>query len=205
MGSRSYSSDEGEKLVKAARQAIELSIVSPRFNKRMLYPYIKEFDDDIGVVVRIMHYGTLESRGSCTSLFSSEPLGNKLITAAISAASPDPRHVPVSYLEFDHILVSVNLVKSAEKATTLLAGGQNLSIPPFKGLMVKLGFSAGVLLPGDAAALGMGADSLMAALCSNAGIPLSALKRKDLELYLVEVQTFSEVFPGGRIEEGPVK
>ncbi len=205
MWNHAYSLGEGERLVKAARQAIELSIVSPRFNKRMLYPYTEEFSEDSGVVVRIVHYGTLESRGSCALLFPSEPLGNKLVSAAISAASADPRHVPVSHLEFDHILVSVDLVGSAERIAFPLIYGQRLNLPPSKGLMIKLGFSAGVLLPGDAAALGADADSLMAALCGNAGLPLLALRRKNLELYAIEIQTFGEVSPGGRIEEGPSK
>lgn len=197
----SYSLAEGERLVKAARQAIELSILSPRFSRRMVKDYTEGFERKEGVLVAIMHYPTMEPRGRYGIFDLITPLSESVTTAALAAANKDPEHIPISHLEFEHMLVQVSILESRERLMPKKAEALRREIRTGRrGLMVRSGFHSAILPPPELTKE-KNAEKLLSSLCARAGLPEYSWKHSNTELYSFEIQTFREILPGNSVEE----
>jgi AmmeMemoRadiSam system protein A len=94
-----------------------------------------------GVFVSIKKNGEL--RG-CIGTFQSttENIATEIIQNAISAATQDPRFLPVNAMELDHLEYSVDVLTEPEKITS------KKELDPKKyGVIVKSGDRKGLLLP----------------------------------------------------------
>lgn len=203
---KSYSLADGTRLVKAARQAIELRIISPRFSREMIEPEIGQFSEEQGVFVTIEHYPTKELRGCIGFPMPSGKLKDLLIDAAVAAATEDPRFVPVSHYEFEHMVVEVSLLT---KPDLIHANGEARIKKEIKvgrdGLMIRSGYNSGLLLPIVAVEQKWGPEEFLENLCIKAGLPKYTWKHSNVELYKFGSQVFRETAPYGEIEEVKLK
>ena len=140
-----YSDRQGAQLIKAARNTIELSLMSPDFNKGIVGRTLEEFSKPYGVFVTLEHYPTRELRGCIGFPRPIAPLGESVVEASLAAAFEDPRFVSVSSKELDEMLVEVSILSGMEP----LGGSSKRRMDGIKigrdGLMVEYGFNSGLL------------------------------------------------------------
>lgn len=197
-----YSLGDGERLVKAARQAIELNLLSPRFRREMLGRYLDGFDANEGVFVTLEHYVTGEPRGSMGVVSQELPLGSALIDAAVFAATNDPVHIPVSHQELEHVVVRVSVLTDMKQIKAKTEQSLKREIKPgTNGLSITSGFHGAVMLPWETPGQRRNAEDILSSLCEKAGLQGNAWRSQGVELYKFHAQTFKELYPGDSVEE----
>ncbi len=198
---RRYTIEDGARLVKAAREAIELKLLSPRFRPQMVERNLEGFNDEHGVFVAIAHYPTNELRGIVGFTSPEAPLGRSLVEAAVKAAE-DPRFVPLSHMEFDHVVVRVSTLSKPE----LLRNDDYEAIKSEielgrDGMAIASGYHTGVMLPFMAMKNNWSTDEFLAHLCIEAGLQAHSWKNPKVILSKFRTQTFRETVPRGRVDE----
>lgn len=197
-----YSLEDGRNLVRAARNAIQLSLSSPAFRSLMVERTIEQYSEKDGVFVTIKHYPTMTLRGRMGFTNPAGPLKRYLVQAAISAATEDPHFNPMSSNEIDDFIIEVSILSAPEllKGRSSAARIRNI-MPGRDGLMIKYGFQSGTLLPSSSSEERWSKSRLLEELCTKAGLPSDYWKRGDVELYRFTVQSFSESEPEGEVKE----
>ncbi|MEM3839245.1 MAG: AMMECR1 domain-containing protein, partial [Candidatus Micrarchaeaceae archaeon] len=99
-----YSLEEGRELVEQARHVIEAAVTSTRFNKAIMKEQLHRFRQHHGVFVTIEFYPTEVLRGCIGFVQHPENVSSLLVEAALAAATEDPRFVPVSRHELEHLI-----------------------------------------------------------------------------------------------------
>ena len=196
-----YTLKEGEKLVKAARNAIELYIKSPRFEKGMIEKTLSEFNEKAGVFVTIDHYPTMSLRG-CIGYFKAiGPVKRLLVEAAIAAATEDPRFIPLSVGELNDVVIEVSILSEPQQ----LKGTPEEIKKEIKigreGLLIEYGYYSGLLLPIVAVEEKWSVEKFLENVCIKAGLHPHMWKRSDITLYKFQTQVFREEEPNGKIVE----
>ena len=196
----SYSIDEGTALVKAARNAIELFLRNPHFNKGMVKESLGQFRQRNGVYVTIMHYPTRELRGSSGFARPVLDLREMIVDAAIAAAFEDPKYVSVTLNELQHMILEVCLVSEPVE----LKGGKTKRLraidPKKHGLIVEYGIRKSVVLP-------KGPDNpiskkaLLESACAKAGLSKHHWTQPNIRMYTFESTVFAEQAPEGPVIE----
>ena len=198
---KTYTLKEGEKLVKAARNAIELYIKSPRFEKGMIEKTLSEFNEKAGVFVTIDHYPTMSLRG-CIGYFKAiGPVKRLLVEAAIAAATEDPRFIPLSVGELNDVVIEVSILSEPQQ----LKGTPEEIKKEIKigrdGLIIEYGYYSGLLLPIVAVEEKWNVEKFLENVCVKAGLHPNMWKRSDITLYKFQTQVFREEEPHGKIVE----
>jgi len=196
-----YTLKEGEKLVKAARNAIELYIKSPRFEKGMIEKTLSEFNEKAGVFVTIDHYPTMSLRG-CIGYFKAiGPVKRLLVEAAIAAATEDPRFIPLSVGELNDVVIEVSILSEPQQ----LKGTPEEIKKEIKigreGLLIEYGYYSGLLLPIVAVEEKWSVEKFLENVCIKAGLHPHMWKRSDITLYKFQTQVFREEEPNGKVVE----
>jgi len=196
-----YTLKEGEKLVKAARNAIELYIKSPRFEKSMIEKTLSEFNEKAGVFVTINHYPTMSLRG-CIGYFKAiGPVKRLLVEAAIAAATEDPRFIPLSVGELNDVVIEVSILSEPQQ----LKGTPEEIKKEIKigrdGLLIEYGYYSGLLLPIVAVEEKWNVEKFLENVCIKAGLHPHMWKRSDITLYKFQTQVFREEEPNGKVVE----
>jgi uncharacterized protein, PH0010 family len=198
---KTYTLKEGEKLVKAARNAIELYIKSPRFEKGMIEKTLSEFNEKAGVFVTIDHYPTMSLRG-CIGYFKAiGPVKRLLVEAAIAAATEDPRFIPLSVGELNDVVIEVSILSEPQQ----LKGTPEEIKKEIKigrdGLLIEYGYYSGLLLPVVAVEEKWNVEKFLENVCIKAGLHPHMWKRSDITLYKFQTQVFREEEPNGKVVE----
>ncbi len=196
-----YSLAEGAQLVKAARNAIELYMRNPHFNKKIVEQSISHLNDQYGVFVTIESYPTKELRGCIGFPLAVGPISSSLVEAALGAAFEDPRFVPLSLEELDDVTIEVSILSKPEELPTDYKKRLESIKIGRDGLLIEYGFYSGLLLPIVPVEQKWGKEQFLEETCIKAGLPTSYWKRDDVKLYKFETQIFREEEPGGRIIE----
>ncbi|MGC8652294.1 MAG: TIGR00296 family protein [Candidatus Micrarchaeia archaeon] len=200
-----YNIEEGRTLVRVARNAIELYIRNPHFDKRVVESSIEQFNDYYGVFVTLEHYPTKTLRGCIGFPKAIGPIKSSLLDAALGAAFDDPRFVPVSVHELDSLVVEVSILsepKELEKDFKKRLDGIEVGRD---GLLIEYGFYSGLLLPIVPVEEKWNKEQFLEETCIKAGLPVSYWKRADVKLYKFETQIFREEEPGGNVREVNLK
>lgn len=196
-----YSLKDGESLVKAAREAIELNLVSPRFKLSGVTQEIKHIRGRHGVFVTLQHYPTMELRGCIGFIRAISEISDLLPQAAISAAFEDARFVPVSKKELNELLISVSVLTEPEE----LKGGlkeRKRSIEIGRdGLIVQYGHYSGLLLPEVAVENNWDVQQFLEEACIKAGLHKNYWSQPKVKLFRFETQVFKEETPNGVVVE----
>lgn len=194
--------EDGKSLVKAARYAVELYIKSPHFNKSIVTESIKHINTDkYGVFVTIEFYPTKTLRGCIGFPRAYGALKDSVVDAAISAATEDPRFVPVSHHELDELVFEVSILSEPqplEKSQKSRLNGIKIGRD---GLIIEYGFYSGLLLPIVAVEEKWDKLKFLEEVCLKAGLPKDYWKQPNVNLYKFETQVFKEESPNGNIIE----
>lgn len=192
---------EGEELVHAARNAIELALKSPISKKTVIYESIKGFDWPSGAFVTLSHYPTEALRGCVGFPRPSTTLARAVVDSAISAAFDDPRFVPISFNELTELIIEVSILSELEP----ISGTEKEKLKSVKtgrdGLMIEYGIYSGLLLPVVAVEEKWDAEKFLDAVCEKAGVPEDYWKQKNVRLYKFTTQVFKEEEPMGKVTE----
>ncbi len=197
-----YSIEQGSKLVKAARNSIELYLTTYNFDRKILEKTITEHDNINGVFVTIEHYPTRTLRGCMGFAEPKEKLSKALIDAAIAAAAEDSRFVPVSHMEFEHMVVEVSILDKPKLiiASTEAAIKNSIKIGR-DGLILKYGYHEAILLPNVPIENNWTKEKYLDNLCIKAGLKEHVWKTGQAKLYAFTTQIFREKEPRGEVEE----
>jgi uncharacterized protein (TIGR00296 family) len=196
-----YSIEEGRVLTEAARSAIELYLTSPRFSAKMITVQLRQFEREHGVFVTIEHYPTRTVRGCIGFARGIRPLPELLVQSAIAAASEDPRFVPVSHLEFEHMIVEVDILSKPVRLSGTADKIRKAIKPERDGLIIEYGYRSGTMLPSAAADNGWAAEEFLENLCASAGLERHTWHNAGAKLYRFTVEAFRESSPRGKVEK----
>ncbi len=153
-----------------------------------------------GVFVTLLEGGEL--RGCIGFPFPHLPLAEATVKAAISSATSDPRFPPVTLEEMGGIIVEVSVlsppevikVKDPKEYPKQVKVGRD-------GLMVEWRGFSGLLLPQVAVEWNWDAEEFLSQTCMKAGLGADCWLRRDVKISRFTAQIFTELEPGGRVEE----
>ncbi len=196
-----YDLDDGTRLVKAARNSIELFISNPHFRKDVVKRSVEDLDRSHGIFVILLHYPTRELRGCIGFPRPVGAIGELVVDAAVAAAFEDSRFVSVSRHELEDLIVEVAILSDMTK----VGGGEGKRLSEIKigrdGLMVEYGLRMGILLPSIAVENVWNKKRFMEEACEKAALPRNYWMQPNVKLYRFESQMFVEETPNGRIVE----
>jgi uncharacterized protein (TIGR00296 family) len=196
-----YGENDGAELVRAARNAIELYLISRHFDRNVVKKSVSRFNQRHGIFVTLEHYPTKELRGCIGFPRAVAPIGESVVEAAIAAAFEDPRFVPVSNVELDELSVEVSILSNpvpiegtAKKRKTNIKVGRD-------GLIVEYGLYSGLLLPIVAVEQRWNEEQFLEEVCVKAGLQANYWSQPNVKLLRFETQVFREETPKGKVIE----
>lgn len=126
-----------------------------------------------------------------------QPLLEALRSAAVGAATDDPRFPPVGTGELPEITVEVSLLSPPRALEAVEPGvvtvGQD-------GLIVSQGGQSGLLLPQVPVDQGWDAEAFLRATCRKAGLPEDCWDHPETRVDRFQAQVFAETEPNGPVE-----
>jgi AmmeMemoRadiSam system protein A len=164
-------------LTKLAKKTVDEYVLNGKVIESPENP-VPEMVEKAGVFVSLKMKGEL--RG-CIGTFqpTTESVAAEIIQNAISAATQDPRFMPVNSSELESLDYSVDLLSEPEKVNS-----RNELDPKKFGVIVKCGERKGLLLP-DLEGVNT-VDEQISIASTKAGIYLE----EDIELYRFEVKRY---------------
>jgi hypothetical protein len=195
------SDKDGEILVKTARKVVSEFLKSN--NKMKLdSEFEKSFSFNSGVFVTLNDPSGL--RGCIGFPLPDKKLYNALEDAAIAAATEDPRFPKVSSEELDQITFEVTVLTPPEeiKVEDPLNYPSNIQVGT-DGLIVKFGFSSGLLLPQVPIEYSWNAEEFLGHTCEKAGLQNDIWKNSQIKVLKFQGVIFKEESSNGKVV--PVK
>lgn len=135
--------------------------------------------------VTLHEHGAL--RGCIGTLVADRPLWVAVASAAVSAATSDPRFLPVAEREVPSLTISVSVLGSPVP----LRDPDDFR-PGVDGLIVERGGRRGLLLPEVADEAGWGAREMLEATCWKAGLPEDAWREAETRRFTFRTARVSE-------------
>jgi uncharacterized protein (TIGR00296 family) len=180
--------EDGEFLLKLARNTIKKFVNNERIEKPKRYP--KVLDDKRGVFCTITENNEL--RGCIGLPYPLESIINALISAAQSACE-DPRFERLSEAELDSIKIELSILTepkliNVEKPEDYL---KEINIGR-DGLIIQCGLYSGLLLPQVATEYNWSAEEFLNNLCLKAGLLPKEWKNPETRIYKFQAQIFRE-------------
>jgi len=191
----------GEILVKTARKVVTEFLKSN--NKMKLdSEFEKSFSFNSGVFVTLNDPSGL--RGCIGYPLPDKKLYNALEDAAIAAATEDPRFPKVASEELDKITFEVTVLTPPEeiKVEDPLNYPSKIHVG-IDGLIVKFGFSSGLLLPQVPIEYNWNAEEFLGHTCEKAGLPNDIWKNSQIKVLKFQGVIFKEESPNRKVV--PVK
>ncbi|MCD6127922.1 MAG: TIGR00296 family protein [Methanomicrobia archaeon] len=194
-----FTLEEGEELVRIARENIETYLSSGR---RINLKDVKEkYRKKMGVFVTLNKDGEL--RGCIGYPRPVLPLIDALLDVSISAAVRDPRFPPVTLKEMEKITVEITILTPPELIKCKPKDyPKNIKIGR-DGLIVEKGFFSGLLLPQVAVEWNWNEEEFLSNTCLKAGLPMDAWLDPDTRVYRFQGQIFYE--DSGKVKEKSFK
>lgn len=198
---KQISEQEGEILVKTARKVVEEYLISN--NKMKLdAEFEKSFSFNSGVFVTLNDQSGL--RGCIGYPLPDKKLYKVLEEAAIASATEDPRFPKVGSAELDKITFEVTVLAPPEEIRVKDPLDYPSKIKVGRdGLIVKVGFNSGLLLPQVPLEYGWNSEEFLGHTCEKAGLPKDIWKNSQTKVLKFEGVVFKEELPNGKVV--PVK
>jgi len=173
---------EQSRILKLAREALELHVrekKSPDFKADN-----PKLETKCGAFVTLHKHGDL--RGCIGYIEAYKPLYQTIIEMAHAASTKDPRFPPVRPDELADIDIEISVLSPLARITdfSLIEIGRH-------GLVVRMGYYSGLLLPQVATEWGWDSKQFLAETCRKAGLPGDAYL-KGAEVYYFSAQVFGE-------------
>ncbi len=167
-------------LLKLAREAVEAKLRNEDF-----HPAGNERTSrKKGVFVTLTLNGEL--RGCIGQIRGRDPLFQAVAEMAQAAAFEDPRFEPLSGDEFSQLEYEISVLSPLERVRDF----ESIEVGRH-GLMIKLDFHSGLLLPQVATENGWTSTQFLEQTCLKAGLPKQAYKDRYAEVYKFEAEIFS--------------
>ena len=190
--------DEGKKAVVFARDIIEEFVKNNNIPTSNLED---SFFENQGAFVTIHTYPNHELRGCIGIPLPIMPLKDAIIEGAKSATR-DPRFPPLEERELNNIIIEVTIltkpvvikVRQPQDYLKEIEIGRD-------GLIVEQGFLKGLLLPQVPVEQGWDIEEFLSHTCMKAGLMPDAWYDKNTKILKFSGQVFTELKPGGEIEE----
>jgi uncharacterized protein (TIGR00296 family) len=143
-----------------------------------------------------------ELRGCIGFPFPTFPLAEATVKAAISSAFSDPRFPPLEREEMKEVRVEVSVLSPPEpiRVKDPKEYPQHVKVGR-DGLIVEWRGFSGLLLPQVAVEWNWDPQEFLSQTCMKAGLGADCWLRRDVKISRFTAQIFSEVEPGGRVEE----
>lgn len=127
-------------------------------------------------------------RGCIGHMHARMPLYKAVIEMSVASALEDPRFPAVQEEEFKKIEIEISVLSPMERISDYKQIRMGID-----GVWIKKGFRSGVYLPQVATDTGWDRETFLKSLCSSkAGLPEDAYKYPDTEIYIYQVEKFSE-------------
>jgi len=143
-------------------------------------PILKE---NRGAFVTIHKRGQL--RGCIGYIEGHGPLHKTIEEMAEAAAFKDPRFTPVTDRELSELELEISVLTPLKRIKDVneIQVGKH-------GIYIKKGWSSGLLLPQVATECGWDRQTFLEHTCQKAGLPSTAWKEKDTEIYIFSADIF---------------
>ena len=181
--SSEYSKQERQKLLEIARITIEKSVKGeaiPGF-----HVISEKLRQKRGAFVTINKFGQL--RGCIGYTKPILPLYQTVQEVAQAAALNDPRFPPVFKDELKHLKLEISVLTLPEKITDV----KKIEVGKH-GLIIKRGYSQGLLLPQVAAEYHWDRTTFLEQTCRKAGLNENVWKEPGTEIYIFSAEVFGE-------------
>jgi AmmeMemoRadiSam system protein A len=178
--------DEDEKrfLFEVARKTIVEYITNGRMPEfRSDNPKLKQ---KCGAFVTL-HEKNGALRGCIGYVEPIKPLLQTVMDMAVACSTRDPRFHPVTSDELPKLDLEISVLSPLEEVGDM----ENICIGQH-GLLVKKGYSSGLLLPQVATEFGWNRLQFLKETCRKAGLPGDAWKHPDTKLYMFSAQVFGD-------------
>ncbi len=173
-------SDEDRRLLlKIARDAIEARIKGQEY----IPPEPESLSEHKGAFVTLNIHGKL--RGCIGRLRSDQPLYKTVAEMAVAAAFEDPRFPELTESEVEALDIEISVLSPLHRVHDLdeIQVGRD-------GLMVKLDWHSGLLLPQVATTNGWGPIEFLEQTCLKAGLPKNSYQDRNAEIYRFSAEVF---------------
>ena len=188
---------DGEILVKTARKVVTEYLktgVKPNLEKQ----FQEDFSFNSGVFVTLN--SNLGLRGCIGYPLPDNKLFNALEDASIAAATEDPRFPSVKSKELESITFEVTILTPPEKISVNKPEEYLSKIKVGRdGLIVRNGFSSGLLLPQVPVEYNWNVREFLEYTCEKAGLPKDYWKNPNTEIQKFEGIVFKEEEPNGNV------
>lgn len=188
---------QGQILVQAARK-----IVTEYLKSGTKLDLGKKFREDFsfnsGVFVTLNN--PIGLRGCIGYPLPDKKLFDALENASIASATEDPRFPPIKLEELDSIMFEVTVLTPPKKIEVNQHDEYLSKIKVGRdGLIVKLGYNSGLLLPQVPVEYGWNEKEFLEHTCEKAGLPKDFWKKNEVEIQKFEGIVFKEKEPNGEI------
>lgn len=188
----------GEAAVRLARKAVDAKAAGRSIAREEIPAGM---ESPKGVFVTLNTYPGGDLRGCIGYPEPVMPMGEAIISSAVSAASRDPRFSPVTERETDSITVEVTLLTVPERIDAPKSELPSKIVIGRDGLIISCRGRRGLLLPQVPGEWGWDQEEYLAQLSVKAGLPPDAWKRPDAEIQWFRGTVFAEETPRGKVSE----
>ena len=174
---------EQKSLLRIARATLESHIRTGKSPEAK--PLTPRLAEKRGAFVTLQERGEL--RGCIGYVEAVRPLYQAVREMAVAASTEDPRFPPVEAAELDKIDIEITVLsplRPLPSPDSVIVGKH--------GLVIRKGFRSGLLLPQVPVEQGWNREQFLANTCLKAGLPPSAYKEKDAQLFCFTGQVFGE-------------
>ena len=173
------SQEDKKKLFEIARKAIKARLSGETYSP----PHVPSLEAKRGAFVTLKIDGNL--RGCIGQIRAYQPLYQTIAEMAVAAAFEDPRFPQLSQDEFEKLEYEISVLSPLERVhdfSTIKVGRD--------GLMIKMDFHSGLLLPQVATEYGWDVTEFLEQTCLKAGLPKNSYKNKSAEVYKFSAEVF---------------
>ncbi len=175
------STEEKKTLHHIAKSVIENKVKGkPVPDFKIESPVLKE---NRGAFVTLQKKGQL--RGCIGYIQAYEPLHKTIEKMAEAAAFKDPRFSPVKEKELPELEIEISVLTPLQRIKDV-----NEIQVGTHGIYIKKGWLSGLLLPQVATEYGWDRQTFLEHTCQKAGLPSTAWKEKDTEIYIFSADIF---------------
>lgn len=199
MNSDDLTFEEGTKLVRLARTAVESYLK----NGKIIISTNKS-NKKAGIFVTLYQIDSGNSekklRGCIGHIIPSGNIDDTVISAAINAATKDPRFIALDQEELDNVIFEVSvLTKPTLIQLDNTEAFQSEIVIGRDGLLIESKYGSGLFLPQVPVEQKWTIAEYLTNLCYKAGAPVDAWKLPDSKLYKFRTIVFSEKLPNREI------
>jgi len=172
-----------QKLIQIARETIETYIRTrnvPKFS--VAEP---ELLQKAGAFVTIKAHGRL--RGCIGHVEGMNPLYETIVEMAIAASTQDPRFSPVTERELADLQLEISVMTPLRR----IDNPEEIQVGEH-GILMRRGYRSGLLLPQVATEQGWDRETFLEHTCLKAGLPKSAWRDPETQIYVFSAQVFDE-------------